>query len=160
MRLIHSSDLQIGKVFGFLDPEIAALLQDARQALVGTLGRLAIEHGASEVLLAGDTYDKQQPSQVRLAKPIEAMRRYPKVTWHLLPGNHDCIRENGLWARLIRSKLPDNVRLYLDSGAIEIGSESAPSTSLLPAPLGRRANRSNTAHSRAVRSTGLPATLI
>jgi DNA repair exonuclease SbcCD nuclease subunit len=135
MRLIHSSDLQIGKVFGFLDPEIAALLQDARQAVVGTLGQLAIEHGALDVLLAGDTYDKQQPSQVTLAKPIEAMRRYPKVTWHLLPGNHDCIRENGLWARLIRSKLPDNVRLYLDPGAVEIGAESAPSASLLPAPL-------------------------
>jgi DNA repair exonuclease SbcCD nuclease subunit len=61
MRLIHSSDLQIGKVFGFLDPEIAVLLQDARQAVVGTLGQLAMEHGASDIILAGDTYDKQQP---------------------------------------------------------------------------------------------------
>ena len=73
MRLIHSSDLQIGKVFGFLDPEIAALLQDARQAVVGALGQLATEQGATDVLLAGDTYDKQQPSQVTLAKPIEAL---------------------------------------------------------------------------------------
>lgn len=135
MRLIHTSDLQIGKVFGFLDPEIAVLLQDARQAVVGTLGQLAIKHGASEILLAGDIYDKQQPSQVTLAKPIEAMRRYPKVTWHLLPGNHDCVRENGLWARLIRSKLPENVRLHLVPGAAEIPSETVPPAYILPAPL-------------------------
>lgn len=80
MRLIHSSDLQIGKVFGFLEPEVAVLLQDARQTVVGALGQLAIEHGASDILLAGDIYDKQQPSQVTLAKPIETMRRFPKVT--------------------------------------------------------------------------------
>ncbi len=135
MRLIHSSDLQIGKVFGFMGPEIAVLLQDARQAVVGTLGQLAMEHGASDILLAGDTYDKQQPSQVTLAKPIEAMRRFPKVTWHLLPGNHDCFRENGLWTRLIRSNLPDNIRLYLNPGAVAIPSATSPPAFVLPVPL-------------------------
>jgi DNA repair exonuclease SbcCD nuclease subunit len=135
MRLIHASDLQIGKVFGFLDPESAVLLQDARQAVVNTLGHLAIQHGASAILLAGDIYDKQQPSQMTLAKPIEAMRRYPKVSWHLLPGNHDCVRENGLWSRLIRSKLPENVTLHLVPGAVKIPSEAEPPTYVLPAPL-------------------------
>jgi DNA repair exonuclease SbcCD nuclease subunit len=135
MRLIHSSDLQIGKVFGFLDPEVAVLLQDARQAVVGTLGQLAMEHSAADILLAGDIYDKQQPSQVTLAKPIETMRRFPKVTWRLLPGNHDCVRENGLWTRLMRSKLPENVRLHLAPGAAQIPSEEASSVYILPAPL-------------------------
>lgn len=69
MRFIHSSDLQIGKVFGFLDPEVAVLLQDARQSTVGKLGELAMANGASAVLLAGDIFDKQQLSQVTLAKP-------------------------------------------------------------------------------------------
>ena len=41
MRLIHSSDLQIGKVFMYFEPEVAALLQDARQAAVRTLGDLS-----------------------------------------------------------------------------------------------------------------------
>jgi DNA repair exonuclease SbcCD nuclease subunit len=135
MRLIHSSDLQIGKVFGFMAPDIAVLLQDARQTVAGTLGQLAMEHGASDILLAGDIYDKQQPSQVTLAKPIEAMRRFAKVTWHLLPGNHDCVRENGLWARLIRSNLPDNIRLHLNPGAVAIPSATSPQAFILPAPL-------------------------
>lgn len=135
MRLIHSSDLQIGKVFGFLDPQVAVLLQDARQTVIGTLGQLAIEHGASDILLAGDIYDKQQPSQVTLAKPIETMRRFAKVTWHLLPGNHDCFRENGLWTRLMRSQLPENVRLHLAPGAVELSSQGTPQAYVLPAPL-------------------------
>ena len=60
MRLIHSSDLQIGKVFTYFEPEVAVLLQDARQAAVRTLGDFAMKHGALTVLLAGDIYDKQQ----------------------------------------------------------------------------------------------------
>jgi hypothetical protein len=38
MKFIHSSDLQIGKAFGYFDPEVAGSLQDARQAVVRTLG--------------------------------------------------------------------------------------------------------------------------
>jgi DNA repair exonuclease SbcCD nuclease subunit len=66
MRLIHSSDLQIGKVFNYFPPEVAALLQDARQSAVRTLGELAVQHGASTVLLAGDIYDIH-PGAVKIA---------------------------------------------------------------------------------------------
>src|ERR1035438_1230463 len=140
MRFIHSSDLQIGKVFGFFDSDIAALLQDARQASVVALGQLAQQHDATAVLLAGDIYDKQQLSAVTLAKPIEAMRRFPKVTWHLMPGNHDCVRENGLWDRLARTNLPENVRLHTGPGAVHIADDDGTPVFLLPAPLPHIAN--------------------
>jgi DNA repair exonuclease SbcCD nuclease subunit len=135
MRFLHSSDLQIGKVFGYLEPEVAVLLQDARQAVVGTLGQLAVQHGASSVVLAGDVYDKQQLSQITLAKPIEAMRRFPLITWHLIPGNHDCLRDNGLWDRLLRLSLPANIKLHTAAGAVAMGSENDAPAFLLPAPL-------------------------
>ena len=135
MRFVHSSDLQIGKVFGFFESNVAALLQDARQAAVVTLGQLAQHHGVSAVLLAGDIYDKQQLTQVTLAKPIEAMRRFPKLMWHLMPGNHDHVRENGLWDRLQRMKVPENVRIHTNPGAVEIADEAGARVFLLPAPL-------------------------
>jgi DNA repair exonuclease SbcCD nuclease subunit len=135
MRLIHSSDLQIGKVFMFFEPEVAALLQDARQAAVRTLGDLAVKHGASTVLLAGDIYDKQQLSPQTLAKPIEVMRQFPMVTWHLMPGNHDHLRENGLWDRLSRTNLPKNVHLHTTPGAVKIMDDDGTPVFLLPAPL-------------------------
>ena len=39
MKFIHSSDLHIGKIFGYFEPEVASALQDAPQAVVRTLGR-------------------------------------------------------------------------------------------------------------------------
>jgi hypothetical protein len=38
MRFIHSSDLQIGKAFGYFQSETTNILQDARQAAVHTIG--------------------------------------------------------------------------------------------------------------------------
>jgi DNA repair exonuclease SbcCD nuclease subunit len=140
MRLIHSSDLQIGKVFMYFDREVAAVLQDARQAAVRRLGDLAMRHGASTVLLAGDIYDKQQLSPQTLAKPIEAMRQFPKVTWYLMPGNHDHVRENGLWDRLARTNLPENVQLQTKPGAVRIMDDDGTPVFLLPAPLSHIAN--------------------
>lgn len=135
MRFLHSSDLQIGKVFRYFGPEVAALLQDARQASVRTIGQLAVKHGVSTVLLAGDVYDKQQLTSQTIAKPIEAMRQLPKVTWHLMPGNHDHLRENGLWDRLRRMDLPVNVQLHTSPRAVEIANEDGTPVFLLPAPL-------------------------
>jgi DNA repair exonuclease SbcCD nuclease subunit len=140
MKLIHSSDLQIGKVFMYFEREIAALLQDARQAAVRTLGELAMSNGASTVLLAGDIYEKQQLSPQTLAKPIEGMRQFPKITWHLMPGNHDHVRENGLWDRLARSNLPENVQLHTKPGAVKIMDDNGTPVFLLPAPLPHIAN--------------------
>jgi DNA repair exonuclease SbcCD nuclease subunit len=140
MRLIHSSDLQIGKVFLYFEPEVAALLQDARNAAIRTLGDLAMKHGASTVLLAGDIYDKQQLAPQTIAKPIEAMRQFPSVTWHLMPGNHDHMRENGLWYRLLRAGLPQNVRLHTRPGAVKIIDDDGTPVFLLPAPLPHIAN--------------------
>jgi DNA repair exonuclease SbcCD nuclease subunit len=135
MRFLHSSDLQIGRVFGFFDASVANVLQDARQGVVRTLGEIAVRRGASAVLLAGDIYEKQQMSQVTLAKPIEAMRQFPNVTWHLLPGNHDHVRANGLWERLAHNRPPPNVRLHTNPGAVHIGDDDGAPVFPLPAPL-------------------------
>jgi DNA repair exonuclease SbcCD nuclease subunit len=140
VRLIHSSDLQIGKVFNYFSPEVAALLQDARQAAVRTLGDLALRTGATAVLLAGDIYDKQQLSPQTLAKPIEGMRQFSTIAWHLMPGNHDHLRENGLWDRLLRMNLPENVHLHIKPGAVQMTDDDEMPMFLLPAPLPHIAN--------------------
>ena len=140
MRIIHSSDLQIGMVFNYLEPNVAAMLQDARQAVVHTLGERAREYRAAAVLLAGDIYDKQQLSPQTLAKPIEAMLRFPGIEWHLLPGNHDHVRENGLWDRLRRQGLPPNVHAHTDHGAVKIAEEDGTEVFLLPAPFRYRSS--------------------
>ena len=135
MRFIHSSDLQIGKAFGRFQPDTATLLQDARQTSVRALGDAAIAAGASAVLIAGDLYEKQQMSQATIARAIENMRSFPRLRWHLMPGNHDHFRENGLWDRLARTQLPDNIQLHIKSGAAKIAEDDGVPVYLLPAPL-------------------------
>jgi DNA repair exonuclease SbcCD nuclease subunit len=135
MKFIHSSDLQIGKTFGTFAPETATVLQDARQAVVRTLGELAVKNGASAVLIAGDIYDKQQLSQQTLARAIENMRPFANIRWHLMPGNHDHFRENGLWDRLGRMPLPANVKLHSEPGAVQIADDDGMPVFLLPSPL-------------------------
>src|SRR3990167_9185905 len=135
MRFIHTSDLQIGKVFGFFEPETANILQDARQAVVRTLAEAAVRSNASAILIAGDIYEKQQVSQQTLARPIETMRAFPNVIWHLMPGNHDHVREHGLWDRIARMNLPPNVRIHSNPGAVQIADDDNTPVFLLPSPL-------------------------
>lgn len=133
MRFIHTADWQIGKVFRrFGDKE--ALFREARLDAVEALGRLAVAEGAWHILVAGDVYDAETPLERTLWGPVERMRRFPGVTWHLLPGNHDPHRPKGLWEQLAGAELPSSIRPHLDARPVEM----EPGVFLLPAPLTRR----------------------
>ena len=85
-RFLHSADWQIGKVFRFVDDVTMGLLQDARLRAVTRLGELAGEHGVHHVLVAGDVYDMEALSARSLNQPLERMRNFPDIQWHLLSG--------------------------------------------------------------------------
>jgi DNA repair exonuclease SbcCD nuclease subunit len=140
MRFIHSSDIHIGKAFGYFEPEVETILREARQLAIRKLGELAMKHRASCVLLAGDIYDRQQLSPVTLRRPIESMGQFPRIAWHLMPGNHDRVRENGLWDRIRRSSTPENVHLHVDPGPVKITDDDGLPVFLLPAPLTLRSS--------------------
>jgi DNA repair exonuclease SbcCD nuclease subunit len=134
VRLIHTADWQIGKVFRFVDQATMGVLQEVRLEAVSTIGRLAIEHAASTVLVAGDIYDVPSAEDRTLAQPIARMRTFAGVEWHLIPGNHDPHQPGGPWDRLLRRGLPANVRVHLDPVPVALETGAA----LLPAPLARR----------------------
>ncbi len=134
-RLIHTSDWQIGKVFRFVDDATMGLLQEARVRAVTRLGELARDHGATHVLVAGDVYDMEALSPRSLNQPLERMRHFGAVHWHLLPGNHDPHRANGLWSQLLHKGVPANVHLHV---APEPAIYEDDSFALLPAPLFHR----------------------
>lgn len=132
LRLIHTSDWQIGKVFRFDDDGTMGLLQEARLAAITRLGEVAAEHGANHVVVAGDIYDVEALSPRSLNQPLERMRKFEKVTWHLLPGNHDPHRSHGLWDQLLRRGKPDNVIVHIASEPRIFESDGF---AVLPAPL-------------------------
>lgn len=135
MKLLHTSDWQIGKVFRFVDEGTMGLLQEARLGAITRLGELAVRDGAKHVLVAGDVYDMEALSPRSLNQPLERMRKFEHVTWHLLPGNHDHYRLHGLWDQLTRRGLPDNVIVYIDPEPRVFEDEGFV---LLPAPLQHR----------------------
>lgn len=155
VRFIHTSDWQIGKVFRFVDSSTMGLLQEARLRAITRLGEHAIEQNVSHILVAGDVYDMEALTPRSLGQPLERMRSFGSVAWHLLPGNHDPHRPNGLWDQLLRRELPPNVRLHLAAEPFVVEGEAL---ALLPAPLHhKRTTQDPTAYMDGV---GLPADTI
>jgi Calcineurin-like phosphoesterase len=135
VRLIHTADWQIGKVFRYVDDATMSLLQQARLDAIGTIGGLAQTHGVEIVLVAGDLYDHDGLGDRTLFQPLERMRGLDGITWHIIPGNHDADQPNGIWDRLVRHGLPANVCLHLEPKPCPIAQDDA---WLLPSPLRRR----------------------
>jgi DNA repair exonuclease SbcCD nuclease subunit len=133
MRIVHTADWQIGKPFRqFGDRE--SVLRQARLTVIESIGRLAQAQGAAHVVVAGDVYDTESPTSHTLREPLERMRLFPGVAWHLLPGNHDPHRPKGLWDRIADAGVPANVHLHLAPRPAILG----PGAVLLPAPLTRK----------------------
>ena len=133
MRFIHTADWQIGKPFKqFGDRE--SVLRQARLIAIENIGRLATKEGAAHVLVAGDVYDTEAPTPRTLLEPLERMRQFSEVQWHMLPGNHDPHRPKGVWDRVLESGAPANVHLHLKAEPVEFSSGAM----LLPAPLTRK----------------------
>ncbi|MEM1428611.1 MAG: metallophosphoesterase [Pseudomonadota bacterium] len=133
LRLIHSSDLHLGKRFGTFPEDVRGRLVDARHAALETLAQSARAEGAGQILLAGDTFDSETPSDAVRVQALAAIARDPGIQWWLLPGNHDSLRAEPLWDAL-RRDAPPNLRVLDTCEARQIG----PDAFLLPAPLSHR----------------------
>jgi len=133
MRIIHSADWQIGKVFKQFGAKEESLRQ-ARLAAIERLGAHAKSHGVHHILVAGDVYDSEAPNPHTLRAPIERMKPFADVHWHLLPGNHDPHRPEGVWDRVAQLGLPPNIHLHLAPTPCALDDHAF----LLPAPLLRK----------------------
>ena len=142
-RFIHASDLHIGRKFANIpqapDGNIRGRLMEARHGAIAKLAQAARGHGAAHVLLAGDTFDTATPSASVLRQALTAMGEAVEVTWWLLPGNHDNLRDaEPLWEVIARDA-PPNLRALTEAAPIEM----AEGVSLLPCPIAFRAGASD-----------------
>ncbi|MBO1358748.1 DNA repair exonuclease [Acetobacter sacchari] len=142
MRFVHSSDWQIGKTFAFAGDEALHALQAERIQVIRRLGHLARKEGAATILVAGDVYDHESPSDKTLRQPLERMRDFPDIQWRLIPGNHDAHLPNGVWSRLLKAGLPDNVTAHLEPVPTPMNAEET--AWLLPGVLTRRHTMTDT----------------
>lgn len=134
MKFIHTADWQLGKPYGRFDSDVRGALTEARFDAIDTLGRIAAEHGAQHVVVAGDIFDTEGPEDRTIVQAISRMHRHA-CRWWLLPGNHDFARNGGLWDR-IRQRAGDRIVILSEPEPWEIEEKIW----LLPAPLLHRHN--------------------
>jgi DNA repair exonuclease SbcCD nuclease subunit len=132
---VHTGDWHLGKPYGRFPAERASVLRHARLTAIERIAAVARSGGARHVLVAGDSYDQAMLPDKVVREPVEAMRRQRDLTWHCIPGNHDPDVAGGVWQRLRRDGLPDNVRVYIEPRPVEIET----GVFLLPSPLASRA---------------------
>ncbi len=137
-RFIHASDLHIGRKFANIpqppDGNIRGRLMEARHGAIGRLAKAAKDNGAAHVLLAGDTFDTATPSPTVIRQALAAMNDAPQITWWILPGNHDNLRDaEPLWDT-IRRDAPANVVPLTEAVPQDMGEGAT----LLPCPIAFR----------------------
>ncbi len=134
LKFIHTGDWQLGKSFGRFDQETRIALGEARFDAIDAIGDAATKRGIVHVLVAGDAFDTEGPSDRTIVQAVSRMDRHP-CRWWLLPGNHDYARNGGLWAR-VRGKAGKRITVLSEAEACEIEEGCW----LLPAPLANRHN--------------------
>lgn len=134
LKLLHSADWQIGRIYSQFEPDDAAALFEARFSAIERLATLAIEHSVDAVLVAGDVFDAQTVSDKTIRRLFNAMMGYPGA-WVMLPGNHDAALAESVWTRAHRlGVIPPNVVTCLEPSVRIVGERFA----VLPAPLTQR----------------------
>jgi DNA repair exonuclease SbcCD nuclease subunit len=128
---IHTADWQVGKRFGAFPAEKAAVLRAQRLDAVDRVAAAAKATGAGTVLVAGDVLDSETLPDTLAAQLLSRLKGYARLTWHLLPGNHDPARAGGVWESIAAGGLPANVRVCASEGLFEL----VPGVVLLAAPL-------------------------
>ncbi len=131
VRFIHTADWQLAKPFANMPPLLAGELAAARLSVIARIAAIAHAEGAAHVLVAGDVFDSDLIESVTIRRALEQLRQETAVTWVLLPGNHDPARAGGLWERIGRLGVPDNVVLLADQKPFAL----SPDATILPAPL-------------------------
>lgn len=134
LRLLHTADWQIGRIYAQFEPDDAQALFEARFQVVERLAALALQHDVHAVLVAGDVFDAQTVSDKTIRRLFNAMQAYAGP-WLLLPGNHDAALAESVWRRAHRlGVVPANVITCLQPGVQVVADRLA----VLPAPLVQR----------------------
>ena len=132
LRFLHTADVHLGKPFGGY--AAADRMRVARQGIIARLIDVARSNDAPHVLVAGDLFETPNPAAQTWRQMATQMAEATDLTWWLLPGNHDNLREgDATWTGL--SDLGHaNMRILTQPQPIEMQQGAY----LLPSPLATR----------------------
>lgn len=117
MRLLHTSDWQLGMTRHFLAGEAQARFSEARLEVITRLLALAQEQGCACVVVAGDVFETRHPDARTVARTLERLAR-ATMPVYLLPGNHDPYDPGSVWrSAAFTGACPDHVEVLDDRSA-------------------------------------------
>ena len=155
LRLLHTADWHLGRKFPAFPEEAQRKLSRARMEVVPRILALGRRHAVNAVLCAGDLFDEPAPAQdfwEGLAK-IFRDQTSPHPPVFLVPGNHDPLTSESVWARhhRFRSMLPPWVHV-VDSD--DFAFELTPDAVLYARPCRSKAGESDLAMALPERDPG------
>jgi len=100
LKILHTADWHLGRRFPSFSEEDETKLTRARIEAVDRFLGLAESYAVNAVLCAGDLFDDPTPSEVWWAALVRLLGRRPWTDRpvFLLPGNHDPLEPNSVWA--------------------------------------------------------------
>ncbi|MEX2550654.1 MAG: metallophosphoesterase [Nitriliruptoraceae bacterium] len=111
MRVLHTSDWQLGMTRHYLAGEAQARFSEARLEAVTRLGELAAAEGCVCVVVAGDVFETSHPDARTVARTLERLARFT-VPVYLLPGNHDPLDPGSIWrSPIFQDRCPTHVEV-------------------------------------------------
>ena len=131
VKFVHSADWQLGMTRHYLSDEAQARFSAARLDVIQQIENIAIEEGCEFVVVCGDVFESNQVQRQVLVRALEKMAAIPKVTFFLLPGNHDPLDASSIYrSSTFTERQPDNVKVLDGPEPVPV----VPGVELIPAP--------------------------
>lgn len=110
LKILHTADWHLGRRFPSFPDEAQKKLSRARMDVIARILDVGRRNGVSAVLCAGDLFDDPTPSEDFWEGLAKILRDHPgpNVPVFLVPGNHDPLTSESVWAPThpFRTRLP------------------------------------------------------
>jgi DNA repair exonuclease SbcCD nuclease subunit len=139
VRLVHTSDLQIGMPFHRMPGDPGARLRELRLEVITRLDELLRAEEADFLLVAGDLFDANTLEERVVIQACDRLREI-EIPVYVMPGNHDhCSGPGSIYRRdVFLSHGPQNLVVLEIREPLEPLELEGLGTLLLPAPLFHR----------------------
>jgi DNA repair exonuclease SbcCD nuclease subunit len=114
VRILHTSDWQLGMDRWFLGDEAGPRYREARLSVIERLLALAAERDCSAVVVAGDVFDDNLVDDRTWRRAVDILRG-ATVPVYLLPGNHDPYDPASIYRSPVFGDLAPTVQVLTDT---------------------------------------------
>ncbi|WP_010119277.1 metallophosphoesterase family protein [Corynebacterium nuruki] len=114
VRILHTSDWQLGMDRWFLGDEAGPRYREARLSVIERLLALAAERDCSAVVVAGDVFDDNLVDDRTWRRAVDILRG-ATVPVYLLPGNHDPYDPASIYRSPVFADLAPTVQVLTDT---------------------------------------------